>query len=170
LIAASIRDMAIRFGSFVSLPLLAVMLSDCATTPEQVAPRQAKRFAAAVDDVLQSPTRFEIIRLDPMATLDGVPEKLFRGFAEVGRATIDDPEEARRLVELVRRGVERNGGMAAGCFLPRHAISASRGKETVELVICYECSQIYVYPSEVGVLTGSDVEPDVNAIFAAHGL
>lgn len=63
-----------RVGTFVSCSVIAVLLSGCAGHPSGVqgkGVRGPKPFAAKVRDVLDAPTRLEILTVDPMPREDG---------------------------------------------------------------------------------------------------
>src|SRR5262245_38739161 len=97
--------------------MIAIMLSGCVAHPRPAAgeaDRGAKPFAAKVREVLEAPTRLEILKIDPMPRQDGtVRASDFHEYPVLGRATLDDPAERRRLVDLVYRGVEHSDGNVA---------------------------------------------------------
>ena len=57
---------------------------------------------------------------------------------------VDDPAEARRVVEAVVRGIRRKAA-GAKCFEPHHALRITRGAQHVDVVICYSCNQVEVW-------------------------
>ncbi|MBL8803929.1 MAG: hypothetical protein JNN27_18135 [Planctomycetes bacterium] len=101
----------------------------------------------------------------------------FHGYEVLGEAALTDPALATQLARLISRGVAENDGSAALCFNPRHGVRVVRDGHTLDLVICYECMQIYVYDPHVTNpngfetwLTTQSVEPDVTRIFEGLGL
>jgi hypothetical protein len=43
------------------------------------------------------------------------------------------------------------------CFTPRHGIHATRAGATVDLVVCFECLQIYLYVNGSEIRNGGEV-------------
>ena len=63
--------------------------------------------------------------------------------------------------------------MAAACFIPRHGIRMTSGRDTVDLVICFECLSVNVYVNdkrEKGFLTTRDPQPTFDAVLKAAGV
>ena len=58
---------------------------------------------------------------------------------------------------------EQEGNVPA-CFRPRHGIHATRGQKVVDLLVCFECSQVEVYSGgsdqpSLGLRTSGSPEP-----------
>jgi hypothetical protein len=67
----------------------------------------------------------------------------------------------------------RNDGRVAACFNPRHGIRASREGKTIDLVICFECLQVYVYAEEGrqgSFLTTSSPQPVFDQVLREAGV
>jgi hypothetical protein len=45
-------------------------------------------------------------------------------------------------------GIADKNATPARCFIPRHGIRATHDGKTVELVICFECSQLWVHQGD----------------------
>ena len=74
------------------------------------------------------------------------------------------------LILALDRGIAENQGWVAECFIPRHGIRAIRGSFSVELVLCFQCAQVYIYTngtwSECVLVTGSP-QPMFDTVLAA---
>src|SRR5437870_4054176 len=115
--------------------LLLCALVVAATLPGSA--EASKEFNEAAK-VLQSADTVELISLDPAAK--GFDKKQsFHGWKVLGRTSLKDKVTRERVIAAIKKGVADSDGSVAGCFRPRHGIRATRGKTTVELVICFEC-------------------------------
>ena len=104
--------------------------------------------------VLEQPDQFTLFSLDPY-TLVRDPETgegvygcsggRFHGFVVLGHTAVED---AARRAELLHALYEGFAGAIRPrpCYEPRHGIRATRGKQAVDLVICFTCSPVQVYP------------------------
>ncbi|MEM9381435.1 MAG: hypothetical protein AAGB93_15885 [Planctomycetota bacterium] len=129
--------------------------------------REAAIFAAA--------ETWTLIATDPLPPAGGeVPEDNVRGYRVLGRAELSDASARRELVESLNAGIRANDDMVAACFDPRHALRAETEAGSAELLICFECLQIYVYGDEGErtdtVLTSKLPAATFDRIFGAHGL
>jgi hypothetical protein len=125
--------------------------------------------------VLEAPETLEVLSIDPQSGWEDPPEDaiLFNDYVELGRAAVADEGLRRRIVQLLYEGIRENGDMVAACFNPRHGVRAVKGANTVDLLICYECLQIYVFVDDGergSCLTGESVEPALSRIWQDLGL
>lgn len=85
--------------------------------------------------------------------------RAFHGHAILGELPINDPAQRKKLFAAFRRGVADHDGTLAACFTPRHGLRIVREKTTLDLVICFQCSQVKVYengvPSETILISTS---------------
>jgi hypothetical protein len=92
--------------------------------------------------------RFELLSLDPAILTKKqrrrLRGKLFHGYRVLGRVDIPKAPERGHLVQRLHEALASAGYGLAYCFDPRHAIRASVGARTVDLLICFECSKISV--------------------------
>lgn len=157
------------------------VLSACApeTTTSTVTPIElpsiGDRLSDAAQAVLRAPDVFEVLSIDPMSGWEDPAEDaaLFHDYVELGRAAVDDAALQRQVVALLYKGIRENDEMVAACFNPRHGVHAVKGETTVDLVICYECLQIYVFVDDgerASCLTGESVEPALSRIWRDIGL
>ena len=81
--------------------------------------------------------------------------------------------ELPQLLGVLGEGVAE-GGAPARCFNPRHGVRVKLADRTVDLVICFECWQIYEFDSteeeRTNHLTSDAPTAAVNAIFRRAGL
>ena len=111
------------------------------------------RLPDAIATVLARADRFELFSLEPS---DG--------------SVVVTSAERDELVPALVRGIAENGGWVAACFDPRHGIRASCGESSVELVVCFECSQVNFYKDgkQFGsVLVTSSLEPVFDRVLAS---
>jgi hypothetical protein len=92
--------------------------------------------------ILEQADVVDLIALNP----EGVrgEAEAFHGHGVLGRATIRNADDIRTLAAAFLRG-RRQGGSAYLCFDPRHGIHVRHGDQDLDLVICFECTQGYLY-------------------------
>lgn len=91
----------------------------------------------------------------------------FHGYPVLGKVELTVAADRKTLLSELRRGIEGNNGMVAGCFIPRHALRATQPSGTIEYVICFECMQINVYEngkSVTNMLTTAAPQPAFDAV------
>lgn len=70
---------------------------------------------------------------------------------------------------VVRKGIESSKREVAACFLPRHGVRVTKPDKSFDLVVCFECRQLKLFDGgESTLLTSNEVEPAVNAFYAAR--
>jgi hypothetical protein len=131
-----------------SIPILVIFL--CVNGIAGCSGVKKNKLPSAAMSILEKAEEIELISLDP-----GHPEKDERppkgdyfGWKELGRTTIEDAETRRRVVSAVATGLAEATGAGANCFDPRHALHASHKDKTVEILICFQCSQVLVYVND----------------------
>jgi hypothetical protein len=111
--------------------------------------------------VLQHADELTLLRLDPeVDDAEG-----FHGFKVVRRVIVSG-EAKQPLIDDIAVAINGSDGSVAKCFDPHHGISAKKGAATVDLVICFECNQLYVYgkyPARVPI--SSATEAEIDALF-----
>jgi hypothetical protein len=107
---------------------------------------KTNKLPSAAKSIFEKAEEIELISLDPGHPERGErpPKGDYFGWKELGRTTLEDAETRRRVVSAVEKGFAE-GGRAASCFDPRHAIHASYKGKTVDILICFRCSQVLVY-------------------------
>ncbi len=103
---------------------------------------ELKTLWPTVFRLLEEATSVDVIALDPNGARDKYES--FHGHAILGRTTIRDAGEIKALAAAYRKG-RREGGMAFLCFDPRHGIHLRHKGRDLDLVLCFECQQGYLY-------------------------
>ena len=88
-----------------------------------------------------------MLSLDPGLGEGHTPPKGdYFGWKVLGKTIIEDPDTRQSVISAVEQGfAEWGSGTPPACFDPRHAIHASHNKKTVDILICFECTQVLVY-------------------------
>jgi hypothetical protein len=102
------------------------------------------RLPESFREVLQNADLFELLSLDPNAMPTREPGH-FWGWRVLGLTAVEPPAARQEVFAALERGIAENTGWVAACFDPRHGIRARRGDQLVELVVCFRCSQVYLY-------------------------
>jgi hypothetical protein len=125
------RSMPIVCVALLSYPLTASAESEKTGLPEQ----------ARV--ILEKAASFELSSNDPAAEVES-KDKSVRSYGKIlGKTTIKNEKEGKEALEALFKAVGKGNG--AKCFEPRHIIHAEYEGKSVNLVICFECSWVYVY-------------------------
>ena len=155
------------FRCLTAAVVAAAVLSGCARGP-------AAEFIGEWDTA-------EIVSLDPgvmkqYAQGDDVKAEFFYEWKVIGRAKLGDRAVVERLLTALDAGITE-GERPMKCFDPRHALRVTRGDSTRDLVICFECRQVYFYEvswesgKQINThLTSRSPEPIFDEIFKAAGL
>lgn len=110
--------------------------------------------------VLEQSQQFTLLSLNPSpATFE---KEAFHGFGVLGKTEVAEAKKRASLIAALDDGIARAQESAA-CFNPRHGIRVVRDKKTVELVICFECMNFYVYAN--GNKSGGGISRDPQALF-----
>ena len=70
------------------------------------------------------------------------------GYDVLRKVEIADPAQQRRIVSAVNKGIRNGPKSGARCFVPRHAVRMTRNEETIDVVICFQCSWYQVFEAE----------------------
>jgi hypothetical protein len=119
-----------------------------ANFPPNVLSPEAKR-------ILETGERFVLLAVDPLSVevpppppvqegMESPVREKFHRFDVLGKIEIQDQKERANLLHALYKGMDGTDGFAP-CFYPRHGISATRGNDTVDLVICFQCGIVEVY-------------------------
>ena len=139
-----------------------------------VLPPQVDRFLAE--------GQFEVLSLDPAILTEKqrrrLRGKLFHGYRVLGRIDIPKSPQRDHLVQALHKALATAGYGLAYCFDPRHAIRASVGAKTIDLLICFECDKILVHlpdrssktrPAQF-ISTSDSAQPAFNAALKSAGI
>ena len=118
---------------------------------------------------------FELLSLDPALLTDKqrrrLRTKLFHGYEVLGRVKIPKGPKRDQLLQPLQQAIANSRGVFVYCFDPRHAIRASVGAQTVDLVICFECDMIHLYsPDKALVNTNATAQPALDAALKRAGI
>jgi hypothetical protein len=157
----------------LSLLALVAFASCDSTRLEEV--NRVPRIAGLPEElaaVLMEAEEWTLYALEP-SMMEPV-EDGFHGYAIRGQNTIDSQADRAQLSHALTQGIAGNQDMVAACFLPRHGIRAESEGRVCELVICFECLQIYVYDGGEErtdqVLTTSGPQKVFDRVYKAAGL
>jgi hypothetical protein len=98
-----------------------------------------------VQKILSSGQKFYLLSLDPDGDLRDEDPGKFHGYRILRKIEIREPEQRTQLLKALSDGIADSNGLAAGCFDPRNGISATLDGQTADLLICFECLQIWPY-------------------------
>jgi hypothetical protein len=107
----------------------------------------AERVNKIPDDlrtILEKADQLELLSLSPDHN-QRKPKGGFHSWKILGRTTVKDAETRKKLVASFKKGVEENKGKFAKCFNPRHGIRVTHDGKTADFIICFECSQVWVF-------------------------
>jgi len=129
---------------------------------------QAGSLPEKAKALLESATTVELFSLDPIATEKNPPkESGFHGWIVLGKTTLKG-DTKKQALDAAKASIAKKAD-GARCFWPRHGIHVAKDNEAVDLVICYECSWVYVYypdkANPIAVLTtASDAQATLDNI------
>jgi hypothetical protein len=95
------------------------------------------------------------------------------GWTVLGRTAVTSPAARRRIHEAIREGIRNHDGSVAACFDPHHTIRVTRNGKTTDMVICFMCSQIYVYEDDrktETILVSTTPRPVLNDVLRGAGV
>jgi hypothetical protein len=98
------------------------------------------KLPAAASRLLDEADAIELISLDPRER-PARPGESFHGWKVLGRAAIGDGAEGRAIIAALKRAIG-SAEEVAGCFEPRHGLRATKGGQSLDLVICFSCRWI----------------------------
>jgi len=129
------------------------------------------RLPEEAASILGKAKQFELLSLDPASGSDK-PTGSFRGYRVLGKTTVND--RARKdLAQAFLKGMEGKIDPKR-CFKPRHGVRATHDGKTIELVICFECTQfdVYVGSAEKGqrLLVSMRPEPVFDKVLKDAGI
>jgi hypothetical protein len=126
------------------------------------------RIPEDLDRSLDQAEVFELYSLNSFKPGEG-----FHGFSVLGKKEIKSDKDRKKLLEVLRLGVEDNYGFVSPCFSPRHGIRLKKGAETIDLVICFQCSSVQVFKNDKkdqGFLISDGPQKTFNAVLKAAGV
>jgi hypothetical protein len=130
-------------------------------------PKLSEKEQAAWDEVkkiLAKPTAIELYSLEP--TRDEKAKDHFHGWKVLGKTIVKDDTERKSLLGVAGT---IGPGYGARCFDPRHGIRVSSGDKSIDLIICFECSWVYIHfigkdDDRLRLIIGRDQQPALDKI------
>jgi hypothetical protein len=125
------------------------------------------RLPADVVQAMNNPSAITLYSVHPDSRAAHWFSHKLHGYRVLGKTSIADTKERRQVSSTIKRAIRDHAGGDAKCiFSPRHAVRFSRGEQTYDFVICYECRQLVVYRDEQSVFSqsiagSSDVLDDI---------
>lgn len=122
--------------------------------------------------------RMELYAIDPDSTPGG-PGVRYHGHLVLGRTTIDDAAERKRLAEALRGSSWEwvvHPQFYSGCSpVPHHGLSVEHAGVTTDYVICFECDDTAAYRSDGQLIPsfqndGRKARSIFDAALRRHGL
>jgi len=98
-------------------------------------------------DVLAAPDQLEILSLAHRPIPGVPPERMFHGYAVLGRAPIPDHAQQQEIVAAFYQSA-REANEELLCFMPHHGLHAVRGAAVVDIVICFHCMLYQLYDGD----------------------
>jgi hypothetical protein len=146
--------MFVHLRCAVAVACVALGVALAAADEKKDEKKDDNKLPDAIKAVLDKADSLEIYSLDPSLQLpvkdkEKEPEKdpkdKFNGWKVLGKTVVKDKPAKDELLTALYKGVKDNEGVVAACFIPRHGIRATADGKTVDLVICFQCLQIYCF-------------------------
>ncbi len=143
---------------------------------------EAPSFPPEVRAILDAPDEFELLSLVPISLTPPKSEirkrwagkELFHYEGVVGKITVKDAKDRQRVVEALYMARKASEPVGVACFIPHHGIRARKGKESVEIVICFTCQRADVYTAEgktpYGIGNRYHFGREFDAVLTNHGV
>ena len=138
-----------------------------AQEPSKAAAKRKNEFPAEVIRALRSSEKATLYSLEPWEKPAANDRTLHR-YKILGQADLDRSQTRAAIAEF-EAVVSGWNGLVAMCFDPRHGIRVTLGGASYDLLLCYECNQLYVYKDGqlVTRLGASGSAKTLNAMFLA---
>jgi hypothetical protein len=111
--------------------------------------RRARAWVARLAEA----DRLRLVALEPDEFAVRREPVRFQGYAVVDEVVLDETADIRTVGEAVLRAIE-GAEDPFRCWNPHHGVQASWGEDVADVLICYECNNVYVYAADLseGVL------------------
>jgi hypothetical protein len=157
------------------ISLMAATMLTVSAIAEEVPLRQVPNFLPPDTERLLVEGEFELLSIDPALLTDKqrrrLGTRLFHGYKVLGRVKIPKGPQRDQLLHALQQAIANSPLYYVYCFDPRHAIRASVGAQTVDLLICFECERIEVYsPDKSLVATNPTAQPALDAALKHAGI
>ncbi len=113
-------------------------------TAQQIQAAIKNAFPANTRSVFDKSDQFILLSLDPSwDSLGTTGKNIFHGFRILGQTAVKDRQVRQELRRLYYDGLA-DAHFSAACFNPAHGIRAVKGRNVLDLLICFHCSQVKV--------------------------
>lgn len=105
-----------------------------------------RRLSELSQEVLASPDTFYLYSIDPEKFIPGTngpTQEHFQHYKILGRLEITKKEQQATLISALNKGLAEARNVHLKCFDPRHGITAIKGTNKIELLICFQCLSGY---------------------------
>ena len=140
-------------------------------------------FSAEALKILQQAETMEVLALDPNQQRErsekpdteekAAAENDFHGWKILGRTKVTDGAIRKEVVTSLLKGMQEID-VGAKCFIPRHGLRVTAGDESVDMVICFQCSRLSAYvnknPKDEYLLVDGTAAPALNKILKKVGI
>jgi len=140
-----------------------------AFAPLALAQEAPRRLPAEAQAILDKADSITLLSLDPEVDRGKKGEAQgFHGWHVLGQTTVTKGDR-KKLLDALAKGIADKDARPAKCFEPRHGIAASVGGKSVELVICFECSNVrgHLGKKVFGLAISEKSKPAFDAILKA---
>jgi hypothetical protein len=154
-------------GFSAALLFSAASMGIYAQESSKPAPKLKNELPEEVISALRSAGKATLYSLEPWEKAAAHDRTLHR-YKILGQAELDQGR-MRSVIAEFEAVVSGWDGLIAMCFDPRHAIRVTSGGATYDLLLCYECHQLYIYKDDrlVAKLGASGSPKKLNAMFLA---
>jgi hypothetical protein len=103
-----------------------------------------KKINDLTAELLGTGEGMELFKLNPRSWEGkGMKEEaLFHAYPILSRAKVEKADERATVVASLKKAVHWERYFEAACFSPRHGLRVTRGKETIDFVICFQCAKM----------------------------
>lgn len=143
LIVAFVCTATIATAGWLAFPRLYERVQDQGAAKN----REANILPEAALQALTAPNlRLYSINPDHGCT-DAPGTQTFHRWPVLGETMVASAKQREELSGILQHGLSRwTGKNMASCFSPRHALRATDGANTYDLLICFECGRLIYYP------------------------
>lgn len=107
-----------------------------------------RRLSDLSQEVLASPDTIYLYSIDPdkmMPATNESTQKYFQDYAILGQLELTNKEQRAALLTALYKGLGEAQKRDVKCFNPRHGITATKGTNKIDLLICFECLSGYEF-------------------------
>jgi hypothetical protein len=112
--------------------------------------KELRKHLAAIQAFLENADQVEAFRLNPKKAKQ--PEQkggaFFHSYKVLRHVQVKKVDDRKAIAKALGAALHWNPLRQALCFNPRHGVRASHGGRSLDLVICLECSIIYLYEAD----------------------